>query len=86
VYTEQQLVYFGTQVCVNDLMGVLKVKGKNHRECASNCPRRHMPSLLAAPSSPSSLCDQIQSVVKDKPLAVKVIAAIRADTSGNFSQ
>jgi hypothetical protein len=86
VYTEQQLAYFGTQVCVNDLMGVLKVKGKNHRECASNCPRRHMPSLLAAPYSASSLCDQIQSVVKDKPLAVKVIAAIRADNSGYFSQ
>ncbi len=33
VYTEQQLAYFRTQVCVNDMMKVLNVRGKNHKEC-----------------------------------------------------
>ncbi len=78
-YTEQQLAYFRTQVYVNDIMSVLKVKGKKHRECASNCPRRHMSDLLRAPYSADSLCDQLQSVLKDKVLAVKVAAAVRAD-------
>ncbi len=79
------MAYFRTQVCVNDLIKVLNVRGRGHKDCPSNCPRRHMTDLLRAPVSAESAVDQAQAVLKDKTVAARVVAAIRADNAGYFS-
>jgi hypothetical protein len=79
--SESQLAFFCTQVCVKDIVGHFKLQKGVHMPCGRECVRRHMSELSRSPVNIDAAIDQINAVVRERKLALKVVAAVRADNS-----
>eukprot|EP01034_Spumella_vulgaris_P026479 gene26479-33062_t len=61
------------KVCVKDIVGYFKLQKGVHVPCGRECVRRHMSELLRAPVNIEAAIDQVNSVVRERKLALKVV-------------